>query len=276
MEHHITINTDTAELAATLHYPSAESRETGKRNDRWPMIIICHGFIGTRIGVNRLFVKAARNFSARGYMVLRFDYGGCGESTGDYGVGGLDVLIDETRRVIDYAVGLDCVDLNRVILLGHSLGGAVALLTAARDSRVKTLVMWSAVAHPHNDIVKIIGKETYQRLAAGGTIDHQGYSFTKGFFESLSKHQPFEQIRKFNGDVLIVHGTADDVIPVDYAPLYQKIFWLRSDGQCDLELIFQADHTYSSNESVERLLEKTGDWLTDMQKRRKEWNDWMI
>ena len=111
--------------------------------------------------------------------------------------------------------------------LGHSLGGATAVLTAAKDHRVKTLVLWSAVAHPHNDIVRIVGKNEYEKLPKGGTIDHHGYRLTSRFFESLSQHQPFEQLRKFSGDVLVVHGTADEAIPVDYAPLYQKLFWLR-------------------------------------------------
>src|SRR5690348_11706652 len=148
MEHHITIHSEEAELAATLHYPTADHKLQQPGCERWPIIIICHGFIGSRIGVDRLFVKAARELSSKGFLVLRFDYGGCGESTGDYGNGGLDVMIEQTRSVIDYGLSIDCVDLSRVILLGHSLGGAAALLTAARDHRVKTLVMWSAVAYP--------------------------------------------------------------------------------------------------------------------------------
>src|SRR3954453_3001183 len=103
MEHHITISSGALELAATLHYPGS----TGSKN---PIIIIAHGFVGNRIGVDRLFVKAAREFSTLGYMVLRFDYAGCGESTGDYGSGGIDSMIDQTRHVIDYVLGIDCVD----------------------------------------------------------------------------------------------------------------------------------------------------------------------
>ncbi|OAS16267.1 alpha/beta hydrolase family protein [Paenibacillus oryzisoli] len=276
MEHAITIQSDDVELAATLHYPTQQTAAVQPDCQRYPLIIICHGFIGSRIGVDRLFVKAARSFSEQGYFVLRFDYGGCGESTGDYGAGGLDVLIEQTRRVIDYGVSIDCVDLSRVILLGHSLGGAAAVLTAAKDHRVKTLVLWSAVAHPHNDIMRIVGKNEYEKLPLGGTIDHHGYKLTSRFFDSLSQHQPFEQLRKFTGDVFVLHGTADETIPVDYAPLYQKMFWLRKEGQCDLELVFQANHTYSTTPSTTELLEKTGDWLNYTYKRNKEWNDWTI
>ncbi|UJF35925.1 alpha/beta hydrolase family protein [Paenibacillus hexagrammi] len=276
MEHTITIQSEHAELAATLHYPAHSKLSSSGQCDRWPLIIICHGFIGSRIGVDRLFVKAAREFSKMGYLVLRFDYGGCGESTGDYGAGGLDVLIEQTRSVIDYALTIECVDLSRVILVGHSLGGATALLTAAKDHRVKTLVLWSAVAHPHSDIVRIVGKNEYEKLPRGGAIDHHGYLLTSRFFDSLAQHQPFEQLRRFNGDVLVIHGTSDDIIPVDYAPLYQKMFWLRKEGQCDVELIYQADHTFSGSAFSQDVIDKTIGWLGLQQNRKKDWNDWTI
>ncbi|MBP1155626.1 MULTISPECIES: alpha/beta fold hydrolase [unclassified Paenibacillus] len=278
MEHHITIRSGEQELAATLHYPESGNGENKirKGNERFPIIIIAHGFVGSRIGVDRLFVLAAREYARNGYMVLRYDYGGCGESTGDYGSGGLDVMIDQTRSVLDYALDIDCVDPQRVILLGHSLGGAVSILTAARDKRVKTLVLWSAVAYPFNDIVGITGKKAYEEAVQLGSTDYLGYSLKPVFFESLAKHQPFEQLRKFSGDVFLVHGTADDVIPVDYCFLYQKLFWLRSQGQCDKEVIFQADHTFTGGQAKEQVIRKTRDWLLHIDKRKNEWNDWTI
>ncbi|KIL40186.1 permease [Gordoniibacillus kamchatkensis] len=276
MEHSITIRTGVNELAATLHYPTGSARETAERCGRWPVLIVCHGFIGSRIGVNRLFVKAARRFSAQGFLTLRFDYGGCGESTGDYGAGGLDALIDETRSVLDYACSLDCVDLSRVTLIGHSLGGAVAALTAVRDHRVKSLALWSAVAHPHYDIVRIVGKEQYARAKPGQPVDHQGYLLTSGFFDSMAMQHPLEQLRKFTGDVLLVHGKADEFVPVDYAPLYRQTLWQRNGGQCDMVLVDDADHTYSSDSACRHLLETTADWLAGMEKRKRDWNDWTI
>lgn len=277
MEHHITIRSGREELAATLHYPESGGEVTALASgERYPIVIIAHGFLGTRIGVDRLFVRAARDLSRHGYMVLRFDYAGCGESTGDYGSGGLDSLIDQTRHVIDYALDIDCVDAQRLILLGHSLGGAVAVLTAARDKRVKTLVMWASVAYPFNDIVHITGKKVYEDAVQFGSSDYLGDSFQPVFFESLAKHQPFEQLRKFTGDVLLIHGTSDEVIPADYCFLYQKLFWLRPQGSCDKEVIFQADHTFSSAQAKEQVISHTRNWLLQLERSKREWNDWTI
>jgi alpha/beta superfamily hydrolase len=276
MEHYIHIPSEHGELSTVIHYPTGNHHEDSKQQSRWPLIIICHGFVGNKIGVDRLFVKAARKFNSNGFMVLRFDYAGCGESTGDYGAGGLEALVEQTRKVLDYVSDMDCVDPSRIVLLGHSLGGAASILTSSKDSRVKTLILWSSVAQPLNDIVHIVGESKYEEAIRKGSVDYQGYTLTRKFFESLSKQHPFQHTSKFSGDVFVVHGTSDEVIPVDYCFQYQRMFWLRSTGQCDKEVILQADHTYSTNQSTDQLLNKTNEWLLSNEKRKKEWNDWTI
>ncbi|QHT63544.1 alpha/beta hydrolase [Paenibacillus lycopersici] len=274
MNHPITIKSGGLELAGVLQYPALEAGE--KRAAKYPLVIICHGFIGNRMGTDRLFVEAAERLTQSGYLVLRFDHGGCGESSGDYGSGGLDELIAQTRTVIDYASSLDLVDSERLILLGHSLGGAVAVLTAARDSRVKSLVLWAPVAHPYMDIRNIIGTKAIEEIDTVGRTDHKHYQFTKRFTDSLAQYQPLTETRGYGGDVLIVHGTADTVIPVDYCFLYQKMFWLRKEGNCDKEIILQGDHTFSSKESRDALLDISLRWIDAIGKRRNDWSLWTI
>ena len=56
-------------------------------------VIICHGLIGSRVGVDRLFIKTSNLLTEKGYLVIRFDYKGCGESSGEYGSNRLSDLI---------------------------------------------------------------------------------------------------------------------------------------------------------------------------------------
>ena len=69
MEKALTLRHEQLELAATLHYPKKPEACESKA----PAVIICHGFVGSRVGVNRLFVKTARALANAGYYVLRFD-----------------------------------------------------------------------------------------------------------------------------------------------------------------------------------------------------------
>ncbi|ETT61755.1 alpha/beta fold hydrolase [Paenibacillus sp. FSL R7-277] len=276
MERNIIIRHNGEELTASIHYPAADRAGTGRCKNRVPLAVICHGFVGSRIGVDRIFVKAARELAQDGYMVIRFDYAGCGESSGDYGSEDMESMIGQTRAVLDYGISSADVDPQRVTLIGHSLGGAVALLTGVRDRRVKNLVLWSAVGYPFNDIVKIVGRDAFDRSVKSGSADYAGYSFTPVYFNSLAAFQPFQEAGKFSGDVLVIHGTSDDVIPVDYAFLYQKLFWTRPEGRCDKEIIFQGDHTFSSGPAQEQVLKRTRDWMNQQEHLQEEWQNWMI
>jgi len=277
MEKQLILRHDGLELTATLHYPAeVESKKEGKDSGKRQAIIICHGFIGSRVGVDRLFVKTARALAAQGSFVLRFDYGGCGESNGDYGSLGFDSMVDQTRTAIDYIAGMDCVDPRRIVLLGHSLGGAVSIMTAVKDKRVKRLVLWSPVAYPFNDIVRIVGRDSYDDAIQSGSTDHAGYTLQPVFFDSLMQHQPFQSATRFGGEVLLVHGTSDELIPVDYSFLYQKVFWTRSEGLCDKEIIFQANHTYSSRPHQEEAIRVTTEWLDRLDRQQQEWHHWSI
>lgn len=272
MEKAIKLRYEDLELAATLHYPA-----DGRKNDESsPAVVICHGFTGTRIGVDRLFVKTARALADAGYYVLRFDYGGCGESTGDYGALGFASMIAQTRTALDYVLDICDVNPQRVTLLGHSLGGAVALHTAVKDKRVRNLVLWSAAFHPFNDIVRIVGRDVYDQVMMKGEADYAGYALKPVFFESLAEHQPFQAALKFAGDVLLVHGTSDDVIPTDYSFVMQKLLWTRNEGSCEKEILFQADHTYSTRRHQEEAIRKTIEWLQAMELRQLDWQHWSI
>ncbi|RED55422.1 alpha/beta hydrolase family protein [Cohnella phaseoli] len=273
MEKPITIQHDNLALTATIHYPV---RDGACPEKKMPLVVICHGFIGSRIGVDRLFLLASRLLAQRGFLVIRFDFAGCGESEGVYGEHGLDSMIAQTRSVLDYGLSLDCVDPLRVTLLGHSLGGAVALLTGTRDRRVKSLALWSPVSYPFSDIVKIVGRGVYDETVKKGQADYQGYKLKPEFFESLQQHQPFQEASKFSGDVFIAHGTSDDVIPADYSFLLEKTFWLRGEGRCDKNILFQADHTYSQGVHKNELYQSTLDWLATHEKRQQDWQHWSI
>ncbi|MBW5445698.1 alpha/beta fold hydrolase [Cohnella sp. CFH 77786] len=273
MERSISISHNDLKLAASIHYPAACDKFADRK---LPLVVICHGFVGSRMGVDRLFVLAGREFARQGSLVIRFDFAGCGESEGIYGEHGLDSMIAQTRSVLDYGLGLDCVDPLRVTLIGHSLGGAAALLTATRDKRVKSLALWSPVGHPFSDITRIVGREVYNEAVKRGRADYLGYTLIPAFFDSLQLHQPFQEAPKFLGDVFIAHGTGDDIIPADYSFLLEKTFWLRGEGRCDKNILFQADHTYSRGIHKAELFRSTAEWLGAHEARQRDWHHWSI
>ncbi|WP_394232411.1 alpha/beta hydrolase family protein [Niallia oryzisoli] len=243
-------------LSASIDYP-----ENMVEGEKYPLVIICHGFIGSKVGVDRLFVKTAQELNQDQTIVLRFDLSGCGESSGDYGKTGLHDFIDQLRTVIDYACHLQQIDPEQITLLGHSLGGATVVLTAAGDKRIKRLILWSSVANPYEDIRRIVGKEKGRSLKNGAEVDYCGYSLTKPFFESLSYYQPLQMAAHFPGNVLILHGTDDEDIPVKYAKEYEAAFSKRLNGKATSYEILGANHTISNSVHFSDLIRTTRNWL---------------
>ncbi len=250
------------QLTASIDYPSSFN-ENRMLNKLYPLVIICHGFIGSRIGVDRLFVKTANELTLDDCIVFRFDYAGCGESSGEYGSTGLTDLIEQTEKVIDFAFTLDYVDFENVFLLGHSLGGATAVLTAAKDSRIQKLIIWSAVAHPYKDIVHVIGEDKINELKDEPYIDFSSFAFTKRYLDSLKPYYPLKELVTFSGDVLILHGTSDDSIPVSYCHDYHNAFSSRGYGTSRVIEIDGADHTFSNMGHFKQLIAETKKWTLD-------------
>ena len=63
-------------LSAMLHLPV-------KNEPKRPIVMICHGFTGDKIGMNQMNVKLAVKLEDAGYASVRFDYLGSGDSDGD-------------------------------------------------------------------------------------------------------------------------------------------------------------------------------------------------
>jgi pimeloyl-ACP methyl ester carboxylesterase len=123
------------DLKADLYLPAASE---GKR----PLVIWLHPFSYSS-GYSRYTKAPFEELSRRGYAVLAFDQIGFGtrvEHAKDFYLrypkwSLLGKMVADTRAAIDAAVSLDSVDASKVYLLGYSLGGKVALWTAALDPR---------------------------------------------------------------------------------------------------------------------------------------------
>ena len=126
----------------TVSFDSAGDACTGwlYRPDRPtdPPVVVMAGGIALPREVLR---PLAERFAERGYAVFLFDYRGIGDSEGTpRGLLSPGRAITDWEEAVARVRDLDGVDTNRVVLWGHSLGGAYALSAAADDPRVRAVV----------------------------------------------------------------------------------------------------------------------------------------
>jgi len=98
-------------------------------------VILLHGY-----GANRVeMVGRAGLLAKHGYGVLLYDQRASGESEGEFrSFGWVDV--DDVPVALDFLVGRDEVDLERVGVLGFSQGVQIALRAAAETDRLRAVV----------------------------------------------------------------------------------------------------------------------------------------
>ena len=132
MEQPVSFYSDGTRIAGDLHLP--DGRAAG---ERLPGIVLCHGFNAVRrVGLP----EVAAHLASAGYVVLRFDYRGVGESEGARGRIFPREHVRDARAALTFMQTRDEVDPNRLGLYGTSFGGSHAVSAAAVDERARAVV----------------------------------------------------------------------------------------------------------------------------------------
>ena len=211
----IGLEVDGLRLVGELHVPS--------RDQVHPALCICHGIPATPPDpADRGYAQLAQRFCQAGFTTLIFNFRGTGRSEGN-----LDILgwSRDLQAAIDFLHCLDEVDRTRLCLLGFSGGAAVSVYVAAQDPRVSAAVTCACPADFHSLSQKETPFHTIQRFRQIGAIRDEDFppsieDWQKGF-EMIT---PINWIDRISPrPILLVHGDADELIPLDHAgKLYKK------------------------------------------------------
>ncbi|KAK4432894.1 hypothetical protein Salat_1051600, partial [Sesamum alatum] len=216
--------------------------DTGSAN----LVVLCHGFRSSKEYNTMLSLAAA--LESEGISVFRFDFSGNGESEGSFEYGNYVSEAEDLRSVVEYFNGI-----NRptVAVLGHSKGGNVVLLYGSRYHDIPAVINVSGRYDLKRGIEERLGKSFLERLRKDGYIDIKtrtgevDYRVTEeSMMERLNTnmHEACLSIDK-RCRVLTVHGSADEVIPVEDAREFAKII-----PNHKLQIIEGANHGYSSHQ----------------------------
>lgn len=93
---------------------------------------------------HRAFRQLATQLAREGMPVLRFDYRGTGDSSGDEPPASLDALAADVSAAADEVRDLS--DVRHVVLCGLRIGAEAVLAAAPRRRDVRGIVLWDPVA----------------------------------------------------------------------------------------------------------------------------------
>jgi uncharacterized protein len=130
MQEQVTFGSDGLRLAGVLHTPDGGGRR--------PAFLVLHGFGSNKdSGVS---VAVCKMLTELGYVALRLDFRGCGESEGPRGRVICLEQVEDTRNALTFLASRPDVDPERIAVIGNSFGAAVAIYAAGVDPRVAACI----------------------------------------------------------------------------------------------------------------------------------------
>ena len=184
-----------------------------------PIAIVSHGLNEGQDGVK----KYAYFLAERGYAAYCFDF--CGGKSDNCESDGytteMTVLteVEDLEAVMEYAKKEPYVNPHRILLMGCSQGGYVSAYVAAKhNSEIEQLILFFP-AFCIADMIEagnLLGTK-FNKRRVPDEMKCAGITLGRCYLEDAYEIDIFEEIKGYDGDVLIVHGTKDNNVDISYS-----------------------------------------------------------
>lgn len=213
-------------------------------------VILCHGMEASKEGTKS--VRLAEAIAAAGVNALRFDFSYVGESEGAFADLTVTGEVDDLAGAWTFARARAG---GPTALIGSSLGGTVALLFAAERADVAAVATIAAVAHPGRRARALPDAER-RRWRRDGSYDFNGMRLGTAFLDDIERLDVLARVGRVTCPVLLTHGTADEVVPVDDAAQLAA----RLCGPSTIRRYEGADHRFSDPALLAAMLADVTRW----------------
>ena len=204
-------------------------------------------------GGYRPFRQIADTLGRRGIAVLRLDDRGVGSSTGNPSTStSLDFASDITAAV-NYLRTRSDIDPARIALIGHSEGGLIAPLVAAKDPKVKAIVLMAGPAYNGMDIIRYQQRYAVEHdttltqakrdsLLRVGAAQLDTLGAKNPWIKFFLAYQPDTTAKRVRAPVLILQGATDRQVTAEQAEKLAAAF--RAGGNRDVTVRVFPDHNH--------------------------------
>ncbi len=210
---------------------------------KYPVVVGLHGTGSNKDEAGGGYKMLAPKLAKEGIAFVRFDFIGTGDSTVDYVNYNLESAVSDANAVIEYALKMEKVDTENVGLLGWSQGGTVALLTAAQNEKVTSVVTWAGAV----DLAKnMITDEKYAEAKEKGytVMEFEWRSPLKlslDWYDDVKETDVLAETAKTKAAILAINGDKDDVVDKSNA---DEIAKASTNEKSKAMLIEEAGHTF--------------------------------
>jgi pimeloyl-ACP methyl ester carboxylesterase len=249
-------------LTGTLTTPVDREAPAG---GRWPTVVLVAGAgPGDRdetVAGIPIFGQLAGALADAGFLVLRYDKRGIGQSGGRPESADLDDYAEDLREVVRYLDDRDDVDRDRIAVVGHSEGGWIGLLTAARERKVGALALIATpgtsgaelvLEQQRHELIRLrtspaeqeakiaLQLRIHEALVGDGAWDDVPDGVRRQadtpWFRSLLEFEPSEVVPRVRQPLLVVQGSLDSQVPPHHADRLEKLATARTRSESTVEV----------------------------------------
>jgi pimeloyl-ACP methyl ester carboxylesterase len=239
------------------------------------LIIILHGFKSFRTwGFNTYL---AEKINKAGFNCLFFDFSRNGikdEAKMLYDVeifrkNTIGIELDDFKIVLNHLVKIDELKPiwnGDVFLLGHSMGGAISILSSINHPQIKAISLWGTISKWNRNSKRQIhewkekGVMEFKENSTGQVLylDYSYQAYKDEYGEQINIR---ENIQKLNLPIQVIHGEQDFTVPPKEGEILHK---LSKHEKSELHLIPKTGHTFGirhpfkeTNAGLESSIKKT-------------------
>ena len=224
-------------------------------------ILLCHGMFDTKNSrINHFLLEALKNK----WSVLRFDFEGNGESSGEWGYADYEREVRNIGDIIEYSEKK--YNIKIVAIIGHSKAGAEVMIAASRKNLIKNkeccfISLGGRLTFGKPE--KRFTKEELEKCEKEGEFiwEHEGkkWKITKKSIDERKNMNPKNDVKNIDDyrkkRILHIHGTIDTSTDIKEAYVIEKEI-----PGAEIKWINDANHFFHGKEDL--MTKAVVDWLS--------------
>lgn len=237
------------DIHATVQLPGKLAR-----SDTMPLVVLCHGFTGSRDGDGH-FAPLAADLAARGIATVRLDFPGCGDSDEPFTAYTLSNMADDVESAILYMQ--TTYGTGKTALVGHSMGGRLASLYPSLKGGIAALALWSPANGTGLNGLEFLNIDDFSAVEAlaaaadaNGSASAWGVDISAQFVDEMRNSDPNAALRECALPTLLTYsgneGILSDTTQAETIAAVQSL----PAGQVVLDPFTAGNHNYLSDDAA--------------------------